>query len=141
MSAILNRTRDTDTTIRKLVYSAILEKNVTIEDNDQTIGPTHPRALSIAQRELIIRNGLGDREPSVRAAAASLLGKWVDVVGDQPAVDGEESPNVKVESGLVQLLKMLDLAEQKYPVDAVLSIFTSRPEIFKTMTFGREFQL
>ncbi|KAG6886151.1 hypothetical protein C0993_000669 [Termitomyces sp. T159_Od127] len=138
LSAILDRTRDTDTTIRKLVYSAILEKNVTVGDNDQIMGPTHPRALSIAQRELIIRNGLGDREPSVRAAAASLLGRWVDVVGE-PAADGEEKPNVKAETGLVQLLKMLDLAEQKYPVDAVLSIFASRPEIFQTMTFGPDF--
>ncbi|KAG6876787.1 hypothetical protein C0992_011749 [Termitomyces sp. T32_za158] len=139
ISAILDRTRDTDTTIRKLVYSAILEKNVTIGDDDQAMGPTHPRALSIAQRELIIRNGLGDREPSVRAAAASLLGRWVDVIGGKPAPDSEEKRIVKVETGLVQLLKMLDLAEQKYPVDAVLSIFTSRPEIFQTMTFGRDF--
>ena len=130
--------RDTDTTIRKLVYSAILEKNVTVGDSDQ-MGPTHPRALTIAQRERIIRNGLGDREPSVRAAAASLLGRWVDVVEEQPRVEGGEQPDAKVESGLVELLKMLDLAEQKYPVEAVLSILTSRPDIIQTMTFSREF--
>ncbi|KAG6903032.1 hypothetical protein C0995_007465 [Termitomyces sp. Mi166 len=138
--AVLDRTRDTDTTIRKLVYSAILEKNVTVGGDDRMMGPTHPRALTIAQRELIIRNGLGDREPSVRAAAASLLGRWVDVVGEQPAkLEGKENPDVKVENGLVELLKMLDLTEQKYPVDAVLSIFTSRPEIFQTMTFGHDY--
>ncbi|KNZ72836.1 Condensin complex subunit 3 [Termitomyces sp. J132] len=139
IDAILDRTRDVDITIRKLVYSAILEKNVTVGDNDQIMGPTHPRALTIAQRELIIRNGLGDREPSVRAAAASLLGRWVDVVGGQPEAEGEENPDVKVESGLIELLKMLDMAEQKYPVDAVLSVLTSRPEIFQNMIFGHEY--
>ncbi|KAG5353772.1 hypothetical protein C0989_002555 [Termitomyces sp. Mn162] len=139
IDAILDRTRDVDITIRKLVYSAILEKNVTVGDNDQIMGPTHPRALTIAQRELIIRNGLGDREPSVRAAAASLLGRWVDVVGGQPEAEGEENPDVKVESGLIELLKMLDMAEQKYPVDAVLSVLASRPEIFQNMIFGHEY--
>ncbi|KAG6819105.1 hypothetical protein H0H93_015408 [Arthromyces matolae] len=135
--AILDRMRDTDTTMRKLVYSAVLEKHATIGDTDE-MGPTHPRALTIAQREQIIRSGLGDREPTVRAAAAALLGIWVDVVAEQPQKieDEDTKPDVQVESGLVEMLKMLDLAEQKYPVDAVLSVFTTRPEIFETMEFG-----
>ncbi|KAG6830471.1 hypothetical protein H0H87_008044 [Tephrocybe sp. NHM501043] len=132
---ILGRTRDTDTTIRKLVYSAVLETNVTVKDTED-MGPTHPRAFTIAQRESIIRNGLGDREPSVRAAAASLLGAWVDAVEEQIPKDEEEKQGVKVESGLVELLKMLDLNQQEYPVDAVMSIFVSRTEIFDTMTFS-----
>lgn len=36
------------------------------------------RVLSISQREEIARNGLGDREGSVRKAAAAMLGGWVD---------------------------------------------------------------
>lgn len=40
-----------------------------------------PLILSIAQREEVVRNGLGDREPAVRAAAANLIGGWVDAVG------------------------------------------------------------
>jgi hypothetical protein len=34
--------------------------------------------LTIAQREEVVRNGLGDREGSVRKAAAGMLGGWVD---------------------------------------------------------------
>ena len=34
--------------------------------------------LSIEQREDIARNGLGDREGSVRKAVAEMLGGWVD---------------------------------------------------------------
>lgn len=37
-----------------------------------------PRVLSIAQREEIVRNGLGDRDAQVRKAAAGMLAGWVD---------------------------------------------------------------
>jgi hypothetical protein len=40
-----------------------------------------PMILSIAQREEIIRHGLGDREPGVREAAGKLIGGWVDFIG------------------------------------------------------------
>ncbi|KAF5378891.1 hypothetical protein D9615_006988 [Tricholomella constricta] len=135
---ILSRTRDTDTTLRKLVYSAMLEKNLIVGE-DSAMGPAHPRACTIAQRELIIRNGLGDRELSVRNAAASLLGKWVDVVGERPAKneEGDTTSDVKVENGLVELLKMLDLAaESTVAADAILSVFATRTEIFENMEFG-----
>lgn len=63
---ILSRARDQDTTIRKLLYAHVL-----------TSLP-HPKSLSIAQREQAVRNGLKDREDSVRIAAGKLVGKWVD---------------------------------------------------------------
>ncbi|KAF8135158.1 hypothetical protein EV363DRAFT_1322646 [Boletus edulis] len=62
-----------------IVYSAVLEKNCTTPDGS-AVGPLHPRVVAILQRELIVRNGLGDREPAVRSATGSLLGAWVDVV-------------------------------------------------------------
>ncbi|KAI9569792.1 hypothetical protein HD554DRAFT_2087421 [Boletus coccyginus] len=74
MPAILACLRDTDTVVRRLIYSAVLEKNCATFDG-AAIGPLHPRVLTIAQRELIIRNGLGDREPAVRSAVGSLLGR------------------------------------------------------------------
>ncbi|KAF8647428.1 hypothetical protein AX16_006718 [Volvariella volvacea WC 439] len=86
MNAILDRSRDTDTMIRKLVYHAVLQSH-TKQGGSEVMGPTHPRALSIEQRELIVKNGLGDREPSVRLAAGSLLGNWVDVVGEGAKLD------------------------------------------------------
>lgn len=133
---ILARTRDTDTILRKFVYSHVLESNVLIEEND--IGTTYPRALTIAQRELIIRNGLGDREPTVRKAAASLLGRWVDVLTEKGVKPEGENINheVKIESGLVALLGMLDLTESAVAADAILSIFVTRVDIFENMEFG-----
>ncbi|GLB42418.1 putative nuclear condensing complex subunits, C-term domain [Lyophyllum shimeji] len=143
---IVNRARDTDTAIRKLVYASVLDSNITVGETD-VMGPTHPRTLSIAQRELIIRHGLGDRELSVRTAAASLLGKWVDVLGERPTKKEEEEEGkpkpkseVKIESGVVALLRMLDLNESTgVAVDAVLSVFATRTEIFENMEFGNEY--
>jgi condensin complex subunit 3 len=134
LAPILARSRDTDTTIRKLVYSAILEPNTQQGD---AIGTTHPRALTIAQREVIVRNGLGDREPSVRAAAGTLVGTWVDVVGDSEGKveDGEE----KIENGVVALLKMFDLGESTVAEDALLSVFATRVDIFDNIEFGSTF--
>lgn len=71
---LLTRTRDEDTILRKLVYRHVLAALPT------------PLILSIAQREEVVRNGLGDREPAVRAAAANLIGGWVDAVGGSEKV-------------------------------------------------------
>lgn len=131
MPAILSRTRDTDTTIRRLVYSAILEPNTLQSDTAKSIGITHPRALSIAQRELIVRNGLGDREAIVKNAAAAVVGAWVDVTGDNQ--DGEK------ELDIIALLKLFDLTESQIAEDALLSIFTTRVDIFDNLEFGGAF--
>lgn len=69
LEAILSRTRDQDTTIRKILYAHVLS------------ALPHPKLLSIAQREEVVKNGLKDREPSVRAAAGRLVGGWVDLLG------------------------------------------------------------
>ena len=75
---ILARTRDTDTTIRKLGYlTPPAEANSIV----------HPRSLTIAQRELFVQTGLGDREPVVRSAAATLLTVWVEVFGESIVKD------------------------------------------------------
>ena len=92
--------------------------------------------MSITQREVIIRNGLGDREITVRNAAASLLGRWVEAVTETvPKEEGGEKSKPKVHSGLVALLKMLDLSDRVVPVDALLSLFATKPDIFDNMEF------
>ncbi|KIJ99866.1 hypothetical protein K443DRAFT_132899 [Laccaria amethystina LaAM-08-1] len=119
---ILDRTRDTDDMNRKLVYNAVLEANVT-QGNTEIIGLTHPRTLTIAQRELIVENGLGDRVPAVRAAAASLIARWV------------ETEN----SGVLALLKLFDLANGAVAADALLSVFTTNETIFDNLVFGDDY--
>jgi condensin complex subunit 3 len=88
--------------------------------------------MTIAQRELIVRSGLGDREQIVRSAAASLLGRWVDVVAESDTGKEDE----KIERGVVALLKMFDLVESTVAADVLLSVFVTRADIFENMVFG-----
>src|SRR6266550_7627332 len=194
MPHILERTRDTDVSMRKLVYSSVLEYNAALDEEDhkdaqkvrtkeenelaalgieedvkpdvnslnkasdkskagqtkaKDMGPTHPRALTIAQRELIVRNGLGDREPIVRSAAEALVGTWADVVNigvkaeeESISIKEEEdgvkpiqklSENAAVEK-TVAFLKLFDL-ENDVASDALLSVFASRPDIYDELRF------
>lgn len=132
LPSILLRTRDTDTTVRKLVYSSVLEPHC------ESLGVGHPRSLTIAQRELIVKNGLGDREAAVRNAAGGLVGAWVDVVGDAQKVKPEERGSEAFEKDVVSLLKLFDLAESTVTEDALLSVFKTRIEIFEGLEFGGE---
>jgi condensin complex subunit 3 len=127
LPAVLARTRDVDTTVRRLVYASVLLAHAELPD-DAMPGVAHPRALTIAQRELIVRNGLGDREPAVRAAAGKLVGAWVDAV----------SVGTKKGSVLEDLLAFLgtfDLRESAVVEDALLSVFVTRVDVFDALEF------
>lgn len=134
---LLERSRDVDPNIRKLVYTYVLEKYCQPSDFGQ-VGFTHPRALSIAQREMIVRNGLGDREGSVKIAAAQLLGQWVDVVRSDGS---KKEEGVKKEVGeetiedLVAFLKLFDLTEGTVAEDALGSVLNTRVDIYEHLEF------
>ncbi|KAH9922432.1 nuclear condensing complex subunit [Fomitopsis serialis] len=135
---ILARTRDTDPVVRKLVYSQILEPRTLTESGE--VGLTHPRALTIAQREAIVRNGLGDREDTVRAAAGHLMAAWVDVArGAGPRVKKEEEGGEGVRAYLVDFLKLFDLVEGKIAEDALVSVFTVRADVFDNVGFEENY--
>ncbi|KAI5983442.1 hypothetical protein EDC04DRAFT_3008794, partial [Pisolithus marmoratus] len=123
LPVMLGRTRDTDTVMRKLVYSQVLENNCLSVDH-ASMGAAHPRVLSIAQRELIIRNGLGDREPAVRAAAG----------GPTKAEDDQA-----IQNDVIALLKYLDLHESTIAEDTLLSIFATRVDIFEHLEFKEDY--
>ncbi|CAE6436074.1 unnamed protein product [Rhizoctonia solani] len=110
LKIILSRTRDVDTTLRKLVYHHVLSS-------------LKPEVLSVAQREEVVSNGLGDREESVRGAAARMIGTWVD------AKDGE----------VLEFLKYFDLLKSKVAEDALLSVFVARPDIHEAVKFGDDY--
>jgi condensin complex subunit 3 len=80
---------------------------------------------------MIVRNGLGDREDVVKSAAAAVLGAWVDVVGEEQA-DGREED-------VLALLKLFDLTESQVAEDALLSVFTTRVDVFDNLEFGGAF--
>lgn len=69
-----------------------------------------------------MRNGLGDRQAPVRAAAGKLIGTWVDVVG----------------GGLVEFLQTFDLLGSGVAEDALFSVFVTRPDIFDNAKFDGE---
>lgn len=133
LPAILSRTRDVDSTVRRLVYHSVLEPNCVIEhDGGMSVGVSHPRALTIAQREQIIRNGLGDREDSVKNAAAKLVASWVDVV----RVDGVKPEASDVEGDVIAFLNLFDLMENSTAEDALVSVLKSRADILDALEFG-----
>ncbi|KAG9120574.1 hypothetical protein FRC07_003879 [Ceratobasidium sp. 392] len=110
LTVILSRTRDVDTTLRKIVYHHVLSG-------------LKPQLLTVAQREEIVSNGLGDREPTVRGAAAQMIGTWVD------AKDGD----------LIEFLKSFDLLKSKVAEDALLSVFVTRVDVFGNVEFKEDY--
>ena len=124
---VLTRTRDVDMTVRRLVYGSVLLAHADLPD-DAVPGAAHPRALTIAQREQIVRNGLGDREPAVRVAAGKLIGAWIDAV----SVGTKKGP---VLEDLLAFLGTFDLRESAVVEDALLSRFVTRVDVFDALEF------
>lgn len=119
---LIDRTYDTDATIRKVLYGSILPK-------------ISPRKLTMFQREFIVRKGLGDREPSVKTAAKSLIVTWMHALQPEVGVDYlKDGTKSKVEDEVVSMLKLFDLT-QDVAVDALLSVFTTEIEVFNNMEF------
>ncbi|KAF9525087.1 nuclear condensing complex subunit [Crepidotus variabilis] len=138
IDALLSRTRDVDAVTRKLVYSTVIGGKV-----------EHPRQLSITQRELIIKDGLGDREPAVRLAAGKLVAQWFDwVLGQEPLdkakeeeADGWQGDDGGIMKGLIKFLGLFDVVGpgEVVAVDALLSILTTRREVLDDFLFPDAF--
>ncbi|EAU89293.2 condensin subunit Cnd3 [Coprinopsis cinerea okayama7 len=131
IDAVLLRTRDVDTITRKIMYTAVLPK----------LG--HPRQLTLVQREQVIKDGLGDREPGVRVAAGKLLAKWFDIVQAESSAEEEQDPEAWVgdDGGLMKaFIKFMGLFDvigsgEAIAVDAVTCIFVTRPDIPDAFVF------
>jgi condensin complex subunit 3 len=133
--------RDVDPGIRKVVLSAVLEPNTTQGDDRKVMGPTHPRVLTISHREQIVKDGLGDREQSVRAAASSLIGNWIDCMNIPSAEASDldvKQEDLGVEAGVLSLLRLFDLGQDTVAADALLSVFTTRSDIFGKIDLNGE---
>lgn len=138
---LLTRTRDLDSGVRKHTYSTVLERNCSIGDGEdsKSVGDAHPRFLSIEHREIVIKHGLGDREPSVRAAAANLVGTWVDVMRNPDQIVKNETPAQELEQTMLSFLTLFDLQEVTIPEEALMSVLKTRAEIFDNLEFGDTF--
>lgn len=97
------------------------------------------RLLSIAQREQVVRNGLGDREGSVRKASAAMLGGWVDQVeGDLVEVRYPCSAHPRfIRTELRdQFLNRFDVVSSEVAEEALLSVFVTRADAFDHLEFS-----
>lgn len=149
MDEVLRRTRDVDTTTRKMVYSHVLPTKIwqLDDDGEQVIGTSHPKVLKIEQRERVATNGLGDREASVKAAAAGLIGKWLDCLtpDDSPLYSGKKEeddapPKEEFSEPVIKLTALLSSfvlqEESKIARDVLLAMFDTRSTIFETLVFN-----
>ncbi|KAJ2934154.1 hypothetical protein H1R20_g2926, partial [Candolleomyces eurysporus] len=136
IGTVLKRTRDVDTTTRKIMYTAVLPK----------LG--HPRQLSLVQREQVIKDGLGDREPGVRVAAGKLLTKWFDVIlaeadaaQEDDALGAWEGDDSGLMKGLIRFLSLFDVigSGEVIAVDTLTSIFVTRPDIAEAFAFPESY--
>jgi len=135
---------DRDISVRKLVFTDVLKRFCTTKDDsgNVAIGPTHPRALTISQRELVVKIGLGDREPSVRAVAATLIATWVDAI-ELKDENTDDSIGEIEKKKVLKFLELFDLGGERYAVkanekfaeNALLSLFTTRPVLFDKISF------
>ena len=124
---VLTRTRNVDMTVRRLIYGSVLLTHADLPD-DAMPGAAHPHALMIAQREQIVRNGLGDCEPAVGAAAGELIGTWIDVV----SVGTKKGP---VLEDLLAFLGTFDHCESTVVEDVLLSVFVMHVNVFDALEF------
>jgi condensin complex subunit 3 len=132
LDAVLSRTRDVDPLTRKIVYTGVLQTRL-----------SHPRQLTIAQREQVVKDGLGDREPGVRVAAGKLVASWFDIVltetdkAEEATWEGDDGGVMK---GLIRFLALFDVVGpgETVAVDAMTSIFVTRPDLPTVFTFPGE---
>lgn len=120
LQVILTRIRDTEWRVRKEVYVALI-KSIHLNEEGSAVGPTHPRVLSIDQRESIVRIGLHEREREVKAAAEKLILAWLMAVSVGEKEDAIED--------LFAFLKLFDLTERKTAEEALVSVFKTKPAI------------
>ncbi|KAJ6460347.1 nuclear condensing complex subunit [Mycena vitilis] len=136
LPAILKRARDTETTIRKLLYSSVLE-NATLDSDSAA----HPTSLTVAQRELVARHGLGDREKTVRAAAADLLGHWVTALEDKTKPEEElASRMTDIDISGTDENRPLSLDEKRQKLIDTLTNFLKRFDVLLESPVGGELQ-
>ena len=100
LPVLLSRVKDPDATIRCTVFRVLKST------------PVPARSLSLEQRTLLVRCGLGDRAPAVKAEASKLLAKWVDGTQDLEA-----------------FVSLFDLSSDNIAEDALGAVLAERPEL------------
>lgn len=121
---ILTRTRDVDPVIRKSLLSSVLLHKL-----------DHPKQLTVAQREKVIKDAIRDRETSVRVAGGHLIEAWFSITLEENG-RGEEG----IMDGVIAFLTLFDVIDREtIAIDALHSLFVTRPEILEFIVFSGKF--
>lgn len=87
----------------------------------------------------MVRNGLGDREGSVRKVAAGMLGGWVDhAEGDLLEVRLDTLTRSGANE-IDQFLSRFDILSSQVAEEALVSVFVTRPELLDAIEFDGSF--
>ncbi|PCH34950.1 hypothetical protein WOLCODRAFT_106764 [Wolfiporia cocos MD-104 SS10] len=122
---ILTRSRDVDPQIRKVLFSSLLSP--ALPCTKLTPGPshlipsriTHPRQLTLEQRESIVYCGLNDRESAVQLAVSRMVAAWYVSVTYESALDNKDTIPC-----LVEFVKLFDISRPQGLNAAALALNT-----------------
>jgi condensin complex subunit 3 len=78
-----------------------------------------------------VKDGLGDREATVRVAAGKVIGSWFDVI----VLDGGKDGTIM--GGILGFLRIFDIIGpgEGVAADALLSIFVTRKDVVDEIVF------
>lgn len=97
------------------------------------------------QREKVIKDGLGDREGTVRASASKLIMKWFDLIVVNVSNEKEytwQGDDGGIMRALVRFLELFDvIGGEQMALDALNAIFVLKPEYLDIFTFSGEYLL
>jgi len=107
--------------MRKLLYSSVLLTK--LED---------PKHLTIAQRERVVKDGLRDREDSVRVAAGKVVDAWFECIVSEGSGDGTVTGDVV---GFLQVFNVVESGAGT-AADALQSLFVTRKRVLDEIVFN-----
>jgi condensin complex subunit 3 len=107
--------------MRKLLYSPVLLTK--LED---------PKHLTIAQRERVVKDGLRDREDSVRVAAGKVVDAWFESIVSEGSGDGTVTGDVV---GFLQVFNVVESGAGT-AADALQSLFVTRKRVLDEIVFN-----
>jgi condensin complex subunit 3 len=119
---LLSRTRDSDSGVRKMSFRLLQQVPV--------------RGLTVAQRSLLVKNGLGDREASVRMESSKLIYQWAiacsDYSGAQPKGNNsrrDAAQRLEAKIDLDEFLDLFDLWDGEVAEEALKALVYKRPNV------------